>query len=317
MTAELGLQVRRVPGARGAGLRELARSAEAAGYRSLTVPDHLADGMLAPLTTCAVLIEATESVRVGPLVLNNDLRQPVVLAREVAALADLSGGRFELGLGAGHIAQEYHRAGLRFEPRERRIGRLQEAAEIVRALVAGESVTVSGEHYTVRGEQIRPVPEGRVPILIGGNSPQLHDVAARSADIVGLTGFSQRRGGTAPADLSSFGAPAVAHQVDRLNALASGHGRRLRLQALVQWAEVTPNRRRAAERVAAELGVPPDVVLDSPYVLLGTTAEIVTQIQECRERLGIARWTVFADHPGGQPSCVRPFGVVAEMLAAA
>lgn len=159
MIAELGLQVWREPGVRGSGLRELARTAEAAGYASLTVPDHLADGMPAPLSTCAVLLEATERVRVGPLVLNNDLRHPVVLAREAAALAEFSGGRFELGLGAGHIAREYARAGIRFERHERRIDRLDEATQILKTLLAGETATYEGAHYTVRDEQIRPAPE--------------------------------------------------------------------------------------------------------------------------------------------------------------
>ena len=112
--------------------------------------------MPAPLTTCAVLLEATERVHVGTLVLNNDFRHPVVLAREAAALADLSGGRFELGLGAGHIAAEYMRAGLPFERPARRISRLEEATVISRALLAGDTATRTGEHSTVQDEQIRP-----------------------------------------------------------------------------------------------------------------------------------------------------------------
>ncbi len=315
MSVELGLQVWREPGARGSGLRALARAAESAGYSSLTVPDHLADGMPAPLTTCAVLIGATERIHVGTLVLNNDFRHPVVLAREVAALADLSGGRFELGLGAGHIAKEYARAGLPFEPPARRIGRLEEATEIIRTLLAGDTATCEGEHYTVQSEQIRPAAAHDVPILIGGNSPPLQAVAARCADIVGLTGFSQRRGGTVPADLSTFGSAATADQIAALNLLAAAAGRSIRLQALVQWAQITPNRRRAAAPVAADLGVTTEVLLDSPYVLMGTEGEIVTQLREHRDRLGIARWTVFANRPAGQPPPLRALAPVVERLA--
>lgn len=315
MTIELGLQVWREPGERGSGLRALARTAESAGYSSLTVPDHLADEMPAPLTTCAVLIEATERIHVGTLVLNNDLRHPVVLAREAAALADLSGGRFELGLGAGHIAAEYMRAGLPFERPARRISRLEEATVIIRALLAGDTATRTGEHYTVQDEQIRPGPEHRVPILIGGNSPRLLSVAARCADIVGLTGFSQRRGGAVPADLAKFGSAAAADQIAALNLLVAAAGRSTRLHALVQWAQVTPNRRRAAGPVAADLGVTTEVLLDSPYVLMGTEGEIVTQLCEHRERLGITRWTVFANRPAGQPSPVRSLAPVVERFS--
>ena len=256
--------------------------------------------MPAPLSTCAVLLEATERVRVGPLVLNNDLRHPVVLAREAAALAEFSGGRFELGLGAGHIAREYARAGIRFERHERRIDRLDEATQILKTLVAGETATYEGAHYTVRDEQIRPAPEHAVPVLIGGNSALLQGVSARHGDIVGLTGFGQRNGGAAPADLSTFGSSAAAGQIATIRRCAAEHGRSPRLQALAQWAQVTPNRRWAAESVATELGVLPEVALDSPYVLLGTVQEILDQIRQHKERLGIERWTVFSRHSGGQ-----------------
>lgn len=312
MTLELGLQL---GGRFDGGATEMARRAEAAGYSSLHVPDHLSDGLLGPLTACAALICATERIRVGPLVLNNDFRHPVVLAREVASLAVLSSGRFELGLGAGHMANEYVAAGLSFDPAPRRIDRLEESAAIIRGLLAGEAMTFEGDHYSVVGEQIRPSIEHAVPILIGGNSARLHAVAARFADIVGLTGFSERRGGAGTQNLSMFGAAETARQVEQIRRLSARHGRTPRLQVLVQWAEVTPNRTRVAEDIAADFGVVPAVILDSPYILIGTKAEIGTQMRERHERLGITRWTLFGDHPGGQPPCLETFAPIAESLA--
>ena len=312
---ELGLQL--VPG-RGeavSSLRGLARDAEAAGYAALTVPDHLEDGIPGPLTTCATLIEATERVRVGTLVLNNDLRHPAVVAREAAVLADLSGGRFELGLGAGHAAAEYTRIGLTFDAAAIRIARLRESAMVMRALLSGESAAMPGEHYQVE-DRLDPPPRSPVPILIGGHSRPLQALAAVEADILGLAGFSARRGGLDPPDMTAFGARTAASQLRRVRDIAAKRSRALRVHALVQWAEVTPNRTRAAERVATDLGVPTDVVLDSPYVLLGTAGEIAAQLREHHERLGIERWTLFARHPGGQPPCLAPFARVAESLAA-
>ena len=103
------------------------------------------------------------------MVLNNDLRHPVVLAREAAGLADLSGGRFELGLGAGYAQPEYDRAGLRFDPAGVRVARLCESVQVLRSLLAGETTTFAGEHYTVTEERLDPAPATPVPILVGGN----------------------------------------------------------------------------------------------------------------------------------------------------
>ena len=85
---------------------------EALGYSTLFMPDHLAD-TLSPFSALAVGAQAAPTLRVGPFVLNNDLRHPVVVAHEVATLDLLTGGRVELGLGAGYADAEYRQAGLR------------------------------------------------------------------------------------------------------------------------------------------------------------------------------------------------------------
>jgi probable F420-dependent oxidoreductase len=140
---------------RGASSREewrrKAADAEARGFDTLLVADHLVDGMLAPLAALAVAGEATERIRLGTLVLNNDFRHPVVLAREAATLDLLTGGRLEVGLGAGHMKSEYDEAGLPFDPAAVRVARMGEAAEILRRLWAGEALHFAGRHYTVEG----------------------------------------------------------------------------------------------------------------------------------------------------------------------
>jgi probable F420-dependent oxidoreductase len=276
---------------------------EAYGFTSLTVGDHL--GHFPALTACAVLAQATERAAIGPLVLNNDLRHPVVLAHEAAALAELSGGRFELGLGAGYARGEYARAGIPFSPRSTRIARLAEAAAIVRRLLAGETVDFEGEHYRVRGQALPP-PTHSVPLLIGGNSPAVHEVAAALADVVGLAGSPRSREGG-----SDYASAAVERQVTRLNALSGG--RRLELEVLVQWHEVTDDVDGALTRAADALGVEPAVAAGSPYVLAGSADAIAARLREHQRRFGIGRWTVFADRPDLQPAeALRP---VLERLA--
>src|SRR5437867_655531 len=114
---------------RSAGSREewaaKARRVEALGYAVLSVPDHLA-AMLAPLPALVAAADATRHLRVATAVLNNDFRHPVVLAREAATVDVLTGGRLQLGLGAGHMKAEYDQAGLTFDPGPTRIERLAE-----------------------------------------------------------------------------------------------------------------------------------------------------------------------------------------------
>lgn len=279
-------------------LRERAATLEALGFGSFSVGDHL--GHYPPLTACAVIAQVTRTARLGPLVLNNDFREPAVLAREAVALADLSGGRFELGLGAGYARGEYLRAGIAYEPAATRIARLGEAAQILSRLFAGEQVSFDGEHYRVRDDSLQGLAH-RIPLLIGGNSPAVHAVAVRYGDILNFVGLSSIQGG-AVEDLSDFSSEALARQVRELSAVGREVGGDLERHVLVQWHEVTGDRVAAAERAAARLGVAAEVVLDSPYVLIGTAEEIAAQLRSHHEAFGITRWTIFADHPELQPA---------------
>jgi probable F420-dependent oxidoreductase len=119
-----------------------ARKAEELGYSAFLVPDHLLES-LAPLPALAIAAEATSRIRLGTLVLNNDLRHPVLLAREAAALDLLSGGRLEPGIGAGHAWPEYEQIGLRFDAPKTRIERLAESVTILKGLLRGDEVSFS------------------------------------------------------------------------------------------------------------------------------------------------------------------------------
>ena len=272
----------------GADWADKARKVEALGYSVLCVPDHLAE-LLAPMPALAAAAAATKHLRVGTSVLNNDFRHPVLLAREAATLDVLSDGRLELGLGAGHMQSEYEQVGLAFDPGATRVERLEEAVVIVKRLLEGEPVTFGGRHYRVTGHTIhpRPIQRPRPPVFIGGNAPRLLTVAAREADIVGLTGITFRRGGKEP-DVSDFRASVVDERVRLVRETAGD--RSLELNTLVQRVIVTDDRRKAAEELAvgrwAQLA--PEEILESPYVLVGTVDRIVEDLQARRERWGIS-----------------------------
>lgn len=267
-----------------------ARKVEALGYAVLLVPDHLAE-LLAPLPALAAAAAATTRLRVGTAVLNNDFRHPALLAREAATLDVLSDGRLELGLGAGHMQSEYEQAGLAFDPGATRVERLGEAVVILKRLLEGESVTFAGRHYRVTGHSIhpRPVQRPRPPVFIGGNAPRLLTLAAREADIVGLTGIAFRHGGKEP-DVSDFRAAVVDERVRLVRETAAERFDRLELTALVQRVVVTDDRRKAAGELATGrwARLTPDEILASPYALVGTADQMVDDLRARRERWGIS-----------------------------
>src|SRR6266550_2451379 len=169
-----------------------ARQAEEYGYSTLLIRDHFIrepfGDQLAPLIALMAAANATKTLRVGSLVMDNDYRHPVMLAKEAATLDLLSGGRFELGIGAGWLRSEYEQAGMVFEPAGVRVSRLEEAIQVLKALFADQPITFAGDHYTITNLSGFPKPTQRPhpPILVGAGSKRMLALAAREADIVGI-----------------------------------------------------------------------------------------------------------------------------------
>jgi len=271
-----------------------ARRVEALGYSVLTVPDHLGE-FFAPLPALLSAAATTTRLRVGTNVLNNDFRHPVIVAREAATADVLTDGRVQLGLGAGHMKSEYDEAGLRFEAGATRVDRLAESVAIIKGLFAGEAVTFTGRHYRVTGHTIhpRPVQRPRPPILIGGNGRRLLTLAAKQADIVGLTGITFGGGGT-ERDISGWRVAGVEERLRLVREAAGARFAQLELNALVQRVVVTDKRREATEDLARRWAqLTPDEILASPYVLVGTIEQIVEDLLARRERWGISYYAVF------------------------
>jgi probable F420-dependent oxidoreductase len=278
-----------------AEVTEKARRIESLGYDLMTVPDHLTR-LLAPLPVLVSAAAATQRLRLGTNVLNNDFRHPVVLAREAATVDLLTDGRFQLGLGAGSIEAEYREAGLPFDPGGTRVARLGEAVAIVKRLLSGERLIFAGQHYRVSEHVLDPLPVQRPhpPILIGGNGRKLLALAAREADIIGFSGITFRGGGALPPDLSAWRVAALEARLRHVRESA-GEDRfaRLELNALVQRVVVTDDRRRAAEELTqrwTQLSV--DELLQSPFALIGTTDEIAHDLETRRARWGFSSYVV-------------------------
>src|SRR5262245_14236600 len=219
-----------------------ARQPDDLRYAVFNVPSH-PPARFPPLPAVQTAAAATTRLLVGTNVLNNDFRHPVLVAREAATADLLTDGRFQIGLGAGHMKSEYDETGLRFDAGTIRVERLAEAVSVIKTLLRGEELTTTGRHYQVTGHRIHPLPVQRPhpPILIGGNGPRLLTLAAREADIVGLSGITFRQGGAEP-DLSGWRAAEVDRRIRLVREAAGERYERLELNALVQ--RVVTNDRR-------------------------------------------------------------------------
>jgi probable F420-dependent oxidoreductase len=288
-------------------LIDRARLAEVLGYSTFLVSDHLLD-QLAPLQALSVVAEATTRLRIGTFVLNNDLRHPTVLAQELASLDRLSGGRLEIGLGAGWNVNEYRAAGLDYEPHAVRFERMAESVQVLKGLFGDEPFSFDGKHYQVTEMDGAPKPLQRPhpPFLIGGGGRLVLTLAAREAQIVGLAPRIPRPGRP---DVPSLLAPATVEKLDWVQAAAAERFSELELNTYGSLgpAMLTDDARGAArvlgERLAKLYGVEltEDEILESPHAFIGSVDQLVQKCLMLRERYGISY--IF---PLGEPEAFAP-----------
>jgi probable F420-dependent oxidoreductase len=278
-----------------------AQRAEQLGYSTFLLPDHIGD-QFATTLALARIAAATTHLRVGSYVFANDFRHPVMLAREVATLDVFTGGRFELGLGAGWMASEYQQCGILFASPGVRIERLAESLQIIKALLAGERLSFSGRHYTIEGLALALQPQQRPypPILVGGSGKRLLSLAAREATIVG---FSPRTQTISVAghmnqslDIQDALAPALAEKLTWVRQAAGPRFASLELNLIVLEVILTDKRQQALTEVAARYGLSEQEVATTPYFLIGSSEEICTQLLHYRQQYYISYWVIWEEY---------------------
>jgi probable F420-dependent oxidoreductase len=281
----------------GAEWARKARRAEELGFSTLLVWDHLGD-QLAPMPALMAAACATRTLRVGTYVLCNDFRHPALLAKEVATVDLLSGGRFELGIGAGWQEEEYRQVDIAFDPASLRVARLEEAVRLLKRLLGGEAASFQGEHYTIRELEATPRPLQRPhpPIMMGGARPRILRLAAREANIVSLKASTLPGGlldvrGTSVARIAGLVAHVIEQAGDRANSLE--------LQVRIQQVVVTADREGAARRLAAQYGCTPEDILSCVYLLVGSLEQIAETIRLRRHQLSLS-YLVFDEHQSEQ-----------------
>jgi probable F420-dependent oxidoreductase len=258
----------------------LTRNVEDLGYSILLTADHFEEH-LAPLTALTAAAEATSALRIGSYVFANDFRHPAVLAREAASLDLLSGGRFELGIGAGYLGSDYAMTGIPLDPPGVRVRRLAESVRIIKGLFGDEPVTFKGTYYSVTGLAGYPKPHQRPhpPLLIAGGGKRVLSLAAREADIIGLL-MQSRSGGL---DFSSGSSAATAERIEWVRQAAGDRFDDLEFNTLVFGVVITDHRQRAAEEIAQPLGLTSEQLLDTVHFLVGTIDQITQDMKMWRE----------------------------------
>jgi probable F420-dependent oxidoreductase len=268
--------------------RDMARKCEDMGYSTLYLPDHL-DEQWAPMVACTVAAEATTTLRVGSLVLDNDFRHPVLAAREAATLDVVTGGRFEFGIGAGWLTADYEQSGIPMDRPSVRIARLAESLEIMRSLWQTGTATFSGEYYQVPGAKgfPEPVTPGGPPLVIGGGGRRILTLAGRYASIVSVV----------PSLAAGYIGPEVAAEAildryhDRVRWAREAAGERagdLELQCWTAAVQVVPNADEVIESLAPLFDLTPDQLRAAPLALIGTASEIAETLRKRREELGFS-----------------------------
>ena len=264
------------------------RRAEELGYDGLCVGDHL-DDRGAPLVLLATAAMATTRLTLATHLLCNELRNAAVLAQDARTLQVVSGGRLELGLGAGWLRQDFAVAGIEMAPFGQRLARLEEAVSRIRELTSTADLTP--------------------PIVLGGGGPQMLAAAARLADIVTLNIPLQSSAGLATNTVARGTRARFEERLGIVRSGAAAVGRAVELHVYVHHVHVGDGWRDEADDEAARLGLRLDEYVASPHVLAGDVDQIASLVVTRRDELGIGYLSVPA-------SVLEAFAPVVARLAA-
>ncbi len=289
--------------------RDELRRIEDLGFSTVSISDHFTGGWaMDPIVAMTVAAEATTRLRVQSMVLCNDFRHPVLLHKSMANLDVFSGGRLELGLGAGWLRDDHDAAGLAFDPPGVRLARLEESIEVITRLFGEGPVTFHGKHYQLTALEGLPKPaqRPRPPLLVGGGGPKVLALAGRLADIVGINPrlSPDNDPGAAIDDLSP---DQVARKVSWVTAAAAEAGRdpaSIELQLSVL--DLSIDGQRSVSSLARHAS--PEALAASPAVLHGSVAECADKLIATRERYAISYFHLGSNVDAAAPLVARLAG---------
>jgi probable F420-dependent oxidoreductase len=286
--------------------RDQARHAEALGFSTFSVADHvLGPGPaltamshpvqdVAAVPAMAVALEATSTITIGSRVFCTDYRQPVMFAKELATLAFFAEGRLEIGIGAGWLQGEYEAMGTPWDPPGVRIDRMVETIGLIRAHFADGELDVHGTYVHATGfEGVPKVPTGLPPIMIGGGAKRVLGIAGREADIVSLN-FNNSSGKIGPASIGTSTAELTAQKIEWIRAGAGDRFDDIELEIAAYFTTVTDEGEEMTAKMAGMFGMTPEEFGRHPHALIGSVDSICDQLVERRETYGISYVTFAA-----------------------
>ena len=263
---------------------------EKLGYSTVFRSDHFSTTNYDPITMLASAASVTRTLNIGSLVFAVDFRHPAVLAKAVATLHLLSSGRFEFGIGAGYVPDDYYMTGIPLDPASIRVERLEEALKIITGMWTQERTSFSGKHYKVtRIQKAGELPEGEHPkIMIGGGGRKILRLAAQYADIVGI--IARWRGSFSNYLAHETTSRGIKSKIIRVKNKAKDFGRDpddIEFQMTWLWTEITENPEPLIKNLAKNLGVPIEDILANEYVAYGSSSDLRDKIQMLREKTGM------------------------------
>lgn len=296
------------------------RRIETLGFDAVVMADHFTDGYcLEPMVALTAAAMATSTLRLHTGVLGNDYRHPVLTSRMAAALDVISDGRYTLGIGAGWMSSDYAAAGISLDRPGVRVERLDESVQIIQGLLAGGRFRFAGRHYEVDLEMEPATVQQPIPMLIGGGSPRVLGVAGRYAQIVGIAA-NLAAGELGAHAIEDLAADRVQQKIGWALDAARAAGRdasALTLEMnhwLVRVTASTHERDDLLSKVATRYGVPLEILVDSPSVLVGTVQQVIDQLVERREQFGISCIQLDA---GFAPSDIEALAPIVSQLSGA
>ena len=271
-----------------------AKRLEDMGYATISMPDHMVGGAWSNMPALGAVAAVTTKMRLGNLVLDNDFRNPVVLAREFATLDVISNGRVEIGLGAGWFDRDYQGTGIAFDRGRVRVARLAEAVTLMKRLFTEDEVSFEGTYYRTVKSECRPktVQQPRPPILIAAGGPKILELAGREADIVAVIPPDAGVKPPAPDDVTVTG---VRKQIDVVRQVAGSRFGEIELSAFLD-VTLTDDREKAVAEIAEKGKVDPAVVGSSIYRGIGTLDQVREHIIRVRRETGITYFCLRGPH---------------------
>lgn len=263
-----------------------ARRIEALGYDTLAMPDHMVGGAWAAMPALAALAPVTTKLRLGTLVIDNDFRNPVVFAREVAVLDVISGGRFELGIGAGWLDRDYRGTGIPMDRGRVRVERLGEAVRLLKRLFTEDQVDFAGRYYRVAKAECRPktIQRPRPPLMIAGGGREILTLAAQEADIVAIVPEGITGSGRLAVDAVRL--DTMVEQAALVRREAGSRSDEIELSMFLDCV-LTDDRDKTIDVMAETAKVRRELLSGSAYRGIGTIDQIREHIVKVRDAVGV------------------------------